>query len=466
LKIKKFEARTEQEAIEKVKNELGLSALILNIKKTSPKGIFALFAKPLVEVTAAYSAEDVPAARGQDIIPDDMEPKARAKTGWHPFRRARLEAAPEPPVFDNLALQEEKAAEIPFQPEVYREPLREPREARENPAARPAGETEETILSQQKTIDELEKKLSANEELLEKMMVELRQAGQRARRLYPVKYENEIVQLFFDTLLAQGVTIDLADAILAEVGAIRSQDQEKIDVNFVVKVVYNTIMEIFGDPPGISLPPEDGCLPVVLKGPTGVGKTTTIAKLSSKMILDEGKKVGFITADTYRIAAVEQLKIYAEILGVETKVVYNATDMRNHVRNLKKNHEYLFIDTAGRSHKNAENLAELSDMLKAVGESERFLVVSNTTNFDDLLNIVNIYSSISDFKLIFTKLDETRTLGSLLNICYLTGKKISFVTTGQNVPDDIEVAAPDRITKLLLGMGGEGFNGSDDGSSR
>jgi len=196
----------------------------------------------------------------------------------------------------------------------------------------------------------------------------------------------------------------------------------------------------------------DGCLVNFFMGPTGVGKTTTIAKLTSDFILNYNLRLGLITADTYRIAAVEQLKTYAEILSVEVGVVYSTKDFIECIGRLTAKYDMILVDTAGRSHKNSENLTELSELLAACPAAEKHLVLSLTTKCDDLLQIIEAYSDIADFDIIFTKLDETQELGSILNICHLTQKRISYVTNGQNVPDDISIVEPEKIARALLGL--------------
>ena len=188
-------------------------------------------------------------------------------------------------------------------------------------------------------------------------------------------------------------------------------------------------------------------------GPTGVGKTTTIVKIASKYKVEMEKKVAFITADTYRIAATEQLKIYANILDAPMSIVYSVDDINNAIAQML-DYDLIFVDTAGFSHKNEEQKAETKALLEGVDsvyEKEVFLVVSATTKYNDLLDIVDMYKEISSFKLIFTKLDETSTFGNLLNIKLYSGAELSYATNGQNVPDDIEIFNTQKIVKQLLG---------------
>ena len=394
MRIKKYTARTEQEAIAKVKEELGLNALILNIRKTKPKGIFSLFRKQVTEVTAAY---------------DD-------KTGRRPEETNN----------------EQLAA-----------------------AAKEAATAEDTAVykRQRDKIVSLEQKLSAQEQLLSKLTEQLSLTGISNRPQAIRKYDNRLVQVFYDTLVGQGVTPEIAERVLEDVNSI--DDALQIDIKLVSTIVYNTIVSILGPAEPIEPVRTRRTRFIILMGPTGVGKTTTIAKISSILMLYHNLKVGLITADTYRIAAIEQLKTYAEILGLNVDVVYNSQDPENHLEPIvDQENDVVLIDTAGRSHRNQENFKELGELLALLPDSTKYLTLSLTTKYEDLLSIANAYSILTDYKFVFTKLDETTCYGAILNLCYLTGKRLAYITNGQNVPDDIEVAHPENITKALLGIGG------------
>jgi len=270
------------------------------------------------------------------------------------------------------------------------------------------------------------------------------------------RYQNSILQLIYDTMIEQDVLPEVAAKMLEDAATVAGDECD--DIAFVTKIVYNTIIHSLGTPCPIEAGPQNGESDTAFfLGPTGVGKTTTIAKLSSSFILESDLKVGLMTADTYRIAAVEQLKVYGEILGIDVIIVYKPDDLRQNLEKLYKSSDIVMIDTAGRSHKNSQNLQELKELLDATSNSRKFLVVSIATRYDDIINFVDIYSSITDFSLIFTKLDETSSFGNILNICCATGKPVSYVTYGQNVPDDIEIMQPDKVAKALLGFGGDLF---------
>ena len=188
-------------------------------------------------------------------------------------------------------------------------------------------------------------------------------------------------------------------------------------------------------------------------GPTGVGKTTTIAKIASQLCVNHKKKVVLLTTDTYRIAAAEQLRTYASILDVPFRVIYTEDEMMTAIKDYRE-YDYILVDTAGHSQHNADQKDSMAHFLRSVDDSvdkDTYLVVSATTKYRDLLAIADAYSEFTDYKLIFTKLDETTTLGNLFNLCMHTGASMSYVTCGQNVPDDIEVFSPQATVKQLLG---------------
>lgn len=186
-------------------------------------------------------------------------------------------------------------------------------------------------------------------------------------------------------------------------------------------------------------------------GPTGVGKTTTLAKLAARFALYHHKQVGLITIDTYRIGAVEQLRTYADITGMPIEVVMTPRDMPRALDRLA-DRELILVDTAGRNSKNFMQVSELSSFLSVLPSPETFLVLSATTKTKDLYVIIDNFRKVNFNRLIFTKLDETETFGALLNVSHSTGLPLTYVTTGQNVPDDIEGANAEKLAKLILGV--------------
>ena len=190
---------------------------------------------------------------------------------------------------------------------------------------------------------------------------------------------------------------------------------------------------------------------VILVGPTGVGKTTTIAKLAGKLSLIDKKKVGLVTVDTYRIGAIEQLRTYAEIMELPFKVVITLKEMEVALDSMKEC-DVILIDTTGRSSKNTMQLSELRAFVEKVNTKNIHLVISSTTKNNDVEAIVNGYKVLNYSNLIITKLDETSTYGSILNILDYAKKPLSFVTIGQSVPDDIKNLTAKEISNLIMGV--------------
>ena len=388
MKIKKYQGETEEQVIEMAKQELGNDAIVLSIKRITPTGIFSIIKKPYIELTASYDENKVNIESKQKGFFIDLKGK----------------------ISSNNSL-------------------------------------EDKLKEKDNTIEKLEKRIVELEGYLEKAMKSLSIDKNSTNN----KYKNQVVQFIYEMLLSKGVHSTVCNEILESV-----DKEENQNIDLIVKIVYTKIVEILNQAACDSLEIENDnktgeAKSIVFLGTTGVGKTTTIAKLSSQLIMNKNKKIGFITSDTYRIAAVEQLKIYAEILGSQVEVVYKIDDVKQKINKLKTINDYIFFDTAGRSHKNEKNMEEIKELLKEIDNPEIYLVVSSTSNFEDIENIINTYSKFSKFNLIFTKIDETDTIGTILNIAHYGKNKIAYVTVGQNVPSDIEKFSGEKIAKVLLG---------------
>lgn len=193
---------------------------------------------------------------------------------------------------------------------------------------------------------------------------------------------------------------------------------------------------------------KKGPVIVAFTGPTGSGKTTTLAKLVAHCRLNKNKKVSIITADTYRIAAIEQIRVFADIVKAELQVVFSPEEVGSALAACADN-DIVFVDTAGRSPHNTEHMEDLKRYLTALHPDEVHLVVSSTTKDSDLRDTVERYREIGADRLLFTKLDETRTVGNIFNTVNASAMPVSFFTFGQSVPDDIELAQPARFVQRL-----------------
>ncbi len=184
-------------------------------------------------------------------------------------------------------------------------------------------------------------------------------------------------------------------------------------------------------------------------GPTGVGKTTTLAKMASRAVIHDQKKVAFITTDTYRIAAVEQLKTYAKILNVPVEVAYTIDDFSEAQRKLL-DYDLIFIDSAGRNFRDADYVEQLIGVIDFSMDMQTHLVLALTSKYEDMADIIEQFKLIQPDRIIFTKWDETSTYGAIVNVMKETALPISYITTGQDVPDDLEVANKQKLIDQLV----------------
>ncbi|EAX48647.1 GTP-binding signal recognition particle SRP54, G- domain [Thermosinus carboxydivorans Nor1] len=291
---------------------------------------------------------------------------------------------------------------------------------------RPSGEDEAKTVS-------LQLELANMRRLLEQLVSKMPQQEQRLSPLYQLLVKND-VEPDIARNLVQGLPDD--NSIIGASQPI------------VRQLLFDRLCNYFQKIEGITIP-QNGTKVVALIGPTGVGKTTTIAKLAANFALRDGYKVALITADTYRIAAVEQLKTYADIIGIPIEIVYTPDEMKAALYRHRDKHLVL-IDTAGRSPNNQYQLAELQALLSVDPYIDTHLVLSTTTKYKDALELVKKFSVCSPQKFLFTKIDEASNLGTVLNLLYQFPTKLSYVTNGQNVPDDIELANPSKLVNLIL----------------
>ena len=257
------------------------------------------------------------------------------------------------------------------------------------------------------------------------------------------------IKLLYNTLIENEVDEIYVNQLTDEVEKV---SKPGLPFDFALANVYQKMVLKFGKSEPID-DSNEGPRAEIFIGPTGVGKTTTIAKLASELSVTRKKKVALLTVDTYRIAAAEQLRTYASILEIPFRVIYSVEEMKQAAEDFK-DYDYIMVDTAGHSLKNEELKKDVENFIRAleeVMECENYLVLSATTKYRDLIEIADAYSEMVAYKLIFTKMDETGAKGNLYNIRMHTGAPISYITNGQNVPDDIAVFDAQKIVKNLLG---------------
>ena len=243
---------------------------------------------------------------------------------------------------------------------------------------------------------------------------------------------------------------EVDEDILTEMAAQSTAGETLVDIHTPAAktTLTNYLNEHIKFSDGIKLN-RHGVRIAALLGTTGVGKTTTLAKIAAKFVLEQRTNVALITADTYRISAVEQLKTYSDILELPLEIVYNPAELADAIER-HRDKELILIDTAGRSQHNDYQMRELEEFLRVNPRIEKHLVISSTTKLTDAKQIMQKFSQVEPDRIIFTKTDETGSLGMIINLLRDSTYSLSYVTTGQSVPDDIERASADVLANLLF----------------
>ncbi len=383
MKVKKYVAPSMQEAMKKIRSEMGNDAVILNSKMVQTGGFLGFFTKKNIEVIAAIDP-DVSTIDRKSVKP------------------VLKETLKDPIQFSSNNIEEKV-------------PTNSHKSVDQAP-----------ILEEITELKRMLKSISTNEksdvypqplkELLENMI------KQEVSPTFRGQLMTELLEFWYDR---KG---DISEADLLE-------KQHEFFAQHLAVLDFG----------GISYKRKY----INVIGPTGVGKTTTLAKLAAECVLQKKKKVAFITTDTYRIAAIDQLKTYAKILDVPIEICYTIEDFKQAKQKLSM-YDYIFIDTAGRNFLEPKYVSDLQKIIDFNDEMETFLVLAATAKPADMIAVYEQFAVIPIHKLIFTKLDETSTRGSLFEVMMKTKKGIAYTTHGQNVPDDIEVATRERIVEQML----------------
>ncbi|MRX53686.1 hypothetical protein HMPREF3291_13585 [Bacillus sp. HMSC76G11] len=365
MKVKKYIAPNMQEAMKKIKSELGHDAVILNSKVVHTGGVFGLFTKKKIEVIAGHD-------------PDPLINRSHLKSGY-----VKGEPA------------ETAAYEMNHEQSLMAEVL----------------ELKKLVTSI--NINEQQKNLPSHLIKLNQFLQE-KEVGSAGRNDILSDYSGDTPEPSPPELHSEAVKVMEKKMGHLAFGGISYQ-----------KKYINVV------------------------GPTGVGKTTTLAKLAAESMLKNQKKIAFITTDTYRIAAIEQIKTYAKILNAPLEVCYSLEDFLRAKEKFKEM-DMVFIDTAGRNFRNRELVSDLEKLIDFTEEVETFLVLSVTSKLNDMLEIYDNFSSIQIDKIIFTKLDETNSRGSMYDLILSADKGVAYMTNGQNVPDDILMATARLTAEEIL----------------
>ena len=447
-----------KEAMQQVKEELGPDAVILHTKKYREGGFLGYHSNEVIEVTAAIEDREKKDA-----------PKRARQNGAGTAGKAdmggghRLDiVSPASPVMPAQILSQYKTngteagvrmADSPIPAPVFppvsaaQPPVSMPPDMAQQPAA-PAGQAVTASNPKDETEDMKQTVAASSPEDAEKIH----------------KLEDELAQM--KTLLAQVMSKDQPQGKVSIQEALRRQEvDESILKDMAARLpagdtlldsldarAADVLAEYLGKTmnfsEGITLN-KHGVRIVALIGATGVGKTTTLAKIAARFVLDHNIRAALITADTYRISAVEQLKTYSDIIGLPLEIVYSPDELKVAIHK-HRDKDLILIDTAGRSQHNEYQMNELQDFLAVHSHIERHLVMSATTKQRDAADILEKFSVCNPDCVIFTKTDETSSVGIILNLLADKGIALSFLTNGQSVPDDIVPATPENLAELLL----------------
>ena len=407
--IKKYQGKTEAEAMENAKKELGDSIVLMNVKTVKPKGLSKLIKKAYVEITVAKEEEREVTVHKENVAVSLSSSHTKQTTSGNAEKEKNSQ------IISEERLLEEKLDSLHS---LLEQQIQRREEVKVSDESEDVKETKDNKNISESTQEDADK-------------------------------TKAVLSLIRETIVENEVDPKYADSILDE---IEKNLKANMPMEHILSNVYQRMILRFGKPECIE-PAKEGPKVVFFVGTTGVGKTTTIAKIASKFVVEEKKKLALLTADTYRIAASEQLRTYANILEVPFRVIYTPEELGDAIKDFSS-YDYILVDTAGHSQNNDKQRDDMADFVKFAqdkAEQEIYLVVSATTKYKDLKSIADKYKKMFDYKMIFTKLDETSEYGNLLNMKIYTGASMSYITCGQNEPEDIETFNAQSTVKKLLG---------------
>ncbi|WP_410510837.1 flagellar biosynthesis protein FlhF [Paenibacillus sp. BR2-3] len=460
MRVKRYVVDTMPDAMHSIRSELGSDAVILSTKEIKIGGFMGLFQKKKIEVVAAVEQEQkrvVPERPAPSLsVPRNAVPQAYMKASAAPAASAVKKPAENRTYAELAAALTDAVAQSNVA--VLEEPLdgEQDSDAKDIVPSAPAKTnlTSGSALYESRDIKSMPAAPSVpdNNEVLHEIK-EMKQWMERFTRQASGARDLPVpLELIRERLVEQDLDADLAEQWIDAVfdqwtseGRNWTSEQFQASLKEQVSCFLSNRM-------GNGIARDTRIL--YIAGPTGVGKTTTIAKLAAEQLFRQGRKVGLITSDTYRISAVEQLRTYAAILNVPLEVVQSPGDMQRALSRLESC-DLILMDTAGRNYRNEMLVAELQSLLAKEWQSETYLVLSLTSKSRDMKMITEHFSKYELDKVLFTKLDETGSYGPLFNLLKDFPLGLSYLSNGQNVPDDLLMASEELLYGMLIGAGGK-----------
>lgn len=453
--IKKFTGKTEEEAMLEARLELGDNIVKMNVKQVKRKGLFGFFRKKLIEITVGQEEEqdttyvkmnEAVSAIRDVVLKEEMAPTFKPENKPRKMEPLTASKAYEGVTYEKSSytknnMTSSSSYNRSVEKTTYEKPIYE-KPTYEKPSSKPLYDA--VKIKSGESTSNIEEKLESLHTLIEKQLVKENKESDTKEE----GKNSEFFKLIYNTLIDNEVNEKYVNELIEDAEKI---NKDSTSIEQILANMYQKMILKFGKNKLIT-EGEKNAKVIFFIGPTGVGKTTTIAKIASKLILDK-KKVALLTTDTYRIAATDQLAKYAEILKAPFKVIYTTDELKDNIKSFES-YDYIVVDTAGHAHNNEAQKSGTKQFLDCVSdENEKliYLVLSATTKYRDLKSVCDSYSEYTKYSLIFTKLDETSTLGNLYNLKLYTKADMSYVTFGQDVPDDIEEFSPQSTVKQLLG---------------